>query len=441
MYPHPMRPLAASTLDATSPARPTRRVGCEVVAQPEPVLAPGARAGDFVIEHPIGRGSFGTVYRASHAVIGRRAAVKVLRAGVEKAAGEERAVASFVEEARLVARLRHPNIVDVLTFGRLDDGRHFQVMDLIDGPTVAELVRERGPVPPVEAMPILRGVASALDAVHRAGVVHRDLKPANVVLERRDGAMHPKLIDFGVARLIAPLVEPGPEGDLDVRGGSVGTPRYMSPEQCRGRRVDARADAYAFGLLAYELLTGHPAFAGEDGLELMLQHTSESAIAPSRREPTLTVAADALVLALLEKDPEKRPVELVPIVEELERALVAAPPSARPRETRRGWIAVLGVATVGLTATVLLGARSDRASPLSFVEGRAPYAEPSTHAASSTPASAPTPAAASRQPAEPAEPPRAAASAAPVVKSAVPRRPAPSAAPGLEDPENPFRGR
>lgn len=432
-----MCPLAASTLDATSPARPERPATREVVAQTEEVLEAGARAGDFVIEEPIGRGSFGTVYRASHAVIGRRAAVKVLRSDGD--AGGERAVASFIEEARLVARLRHPNVVDVLTFGRLDDGRHFQVMDLIDGPTVAELVRERGPLPPAEALPILRGIASALDAVHRAGVVHRDLKPANVVLERRDGALHPRLIDFGVARLIAPL-EADPQRAGDALGPAVGTPRYMSPEQCRGRRVDARADAYAFGLLAYELLTGHPVFAGDDGLELMLKHTSETATAPSKREPTLDDAADPILLSLLEKDPDLRPADLAPVVTALERALLAPPQSTPARGARARWIAVLGVSTVGLAGgTLALGARVDRGASSAIVE-RSASGSTSVERASGPPPSAAPLVVVSARLADVVEAPRAQPSNAPAVRSPAPRRSAAPAPPGLEDPENPFRG-
>ena len=155
---------ADSTLDATDPARPcdeaapSREPPAEI--EPEPPLAAGERAGDFVIEGLIGRGSFGSVYRATHAVIGRRAAVKVLRDQAAPAA----AIASFVEEARLVARLRHPNIVDVLTFGQLADGRHYQVMDLIEGPTLTDFIREHGVVPLETALPILRGIAAALDA-------------------------------------------------------------------------------------------------------------------------------------------------------------------------------------------------------------------------------------------------------------------------------------
>lgn len=357
-----------STLEATFPALPQDEAAAPSPAisnEPEVPLDVGHRAGEFVIEGVIGRGSFGTVYRAAHAVIGRRAAVKVLR---DHAAAES-AIAKFVDEARLVARLRHPNIVDVLTFGQLEDGRHYQVMDLIEGPTLGDFLRDHGAVPLNAALPILRGIASALDVVHRAGVAHSDLKPANVVLERREGEHVPKLIDFGVAQLIAPDVEHAPA----ARTALTGTPRYMSPEQCRGRSADARADAYAFGLVAYEMLTGRPPFSGDDALELMLKHTSETPVAPSQLA-SLPSAVDAIILALLEKRPERRPVELVVIVHELEA--IASGQSRRTAQGRKAHISwrVLGIAA-GVVATVVAlvvrGQRGDVAAEAARVTANA----------------------------------------------------------------------
>lgn len=337
---------ALSTVDATSPARVDESSAHEDGPDPveelqEPVLDVGHLAGEFALDGVIGHGSFGTVYRAAHRVIGRRAAVKVLR----RSAAEAHAIASFIEEARLVSRLRHPHIVDVLTFGQLEDGRHFQVMDLIEGPTLADFLRERGAIPLLEALPIVRGVASALDAVHRSGITHRDLKPANVVLETREGALFPKLIDFGVAQLSLQDAEPD--------RALIGTPRYMAPEQCRGRRVDARADSYAFGLLLYEVLTGKPPFSGDEALALMLKHTSETPLPPSQLLDSLPRAVDAVILPLLEKRPEDRPLELVPVVRDLEK--IAAGPELAPRPTPSKRLGIgLAVSAAGL-AIVTVG--------------------------------------------------------------------------------------
>jgi tRNA A-37 threonylcarbamoyl transferase component Bud32 len=439
--------LAAATVEATSPSTCAGESGDAEraaaasgtgpdAAEEEAVLAPGERAGDFVIAGLLGRGSFGTVYAAAHAVIGRRAAVKVLREQTD-----ERKVAAFIEEARLVARLRHPNIVDVLTFGRLDDGRHVQVMDLIEGPTLAEHIAEHGPSSLTDALPILRGVASALDAVHRSGVAHRDLKPANVMLERTEGELVPKLIDFGIAQLIAAESEGEREGERPAaaRGGVVGTPRYMAPEQCRGRAVDARADSYAFGLLAYELLTGEPPFGGDDTLELMMKHTSEVPVAPSLRCTTLPAAVDPILLGLLAKDPVARPLELVPVVRAL--AAVAAPATPVATATARPLQMAVAVLAGGLViaAVVALTGRETTSPP---ARGDSPREV--TISAASPPAPAvttATPVVALPAP-SPVEPSPAASPSAPRrASSAVkPPRPAPrsSSAPGLEDPENPF---
>lgn len=437
---------ASATLDATSPARPGEDVASssgEVEVAPETVLDVGDRAGDFVIEGVLGRGSFGTVYRASHAVIGRRAAVKVLR----DHAAEAHKVEAFIEEARLVARLRHPNIVDVLGFGQLPDGRHFQVMDLIDGPTLADHLRERGRLALAEALPILRGVASALDAVHQSGVAHRDLKPANVVLERRGKDFSPKLIDFGVAELIA--IESAAAEATDARGVT-GTPRYMAPEQCRGQAVDARADAYAFGLLAYEVLTGELPFTGADALELMLKHTSETPPVPSVRCALLPEAIDPILLSLLEKRPERRPLELVPVVERLEAIAkpVAAPAPIAPaaqaaptaRTSRRGLLGV--VALVVVVVAVLAMREVGKVPPPAVVEETALKPTAPVRERPAAPTAAPV------EPAPPEATPSAARveRSAPAPGSSAPRAPGkapargagPSPSPGLEDTDNPF---
>lgn len=445
--------LAVATVEATSSSTcagatgDVGRTGAPDETGPdaapeEALLAAGDRAGDFVIAEPIGRGSFGTVYAAAHAVIGRRAAVKVLREQED-----ERKVAAFIEEARLVARLRHPHIVDVLTFGRLDDGRHVQVMDLIEGPTLAEHIAERGPVTLTDALPILRGIASALDAVHRSGVAHRDLKPANVMLERTEGELVPKLIDFGIAQLIAP--EGDGADDRPARGALVGTPRYMAPEQCRGRAVDARADSYAFGLLTYELLTGQPPFDGDDALELMMKHTSETPVAPSRRAASLPVGIDPIVLGLLAKDPADRPLALVPVVQALEALTAEAPPVQATAGVRRIVPVALALSAVGLVVAFTLAARSGPPSAPTQPSSAATH-RPAATATTTAPAPAPAPGAgATTTPAvEPTVPSVATSSPAPAASprraasGSRPRQPAPrSPTPGLEDPENPFGAR
>jgi len=422
-----------ATVEATSPARPEDDAGASARVEkqpPENALSPGDKAGDFVVDGVLGHGSYGSVYSAAHHVIGRRAAVKVLR----RSAAEARAIAAFIEEARLVSRLRHPNIVDVLTFGQLEDGRHFQVMDLIEGPTLADFLEERGALDLREALPIVRGIASALDAVHKSGVAHRDLKPANVVLERRDGEPFPKLIDFGVAELITTETD---QASAATAGALIGTPRYMAPEQCRGKKVDARADSYAFGLLLYEMLTGKPPFAGDDALELMLKHTDEQPVPPSRVAPSLPAAVDPIILSLLEKQPEERPLELVPVVRELEA--IASGPSDDKAPPTRSWRVPALVGGLGLAGAIVFAVTRD---PAPASGERAPTSNATT---APQPAAAPLPDRPEPKEAADAVSPAIAASASAAPSASPPgarpvrRGPAPSAvAPGPEDPENPF---
>ncbi|MBV8761743.1 MAG: serine/threonine protein kinase, partial [Deltaproteobacteria bacterium] len=226
----------------------------------DPPLAAGTVVGEYTIDCLLGRGGFGNVYRATQPLIGKQVAVKVLalRYSVDAAI-----VSRFVAEARAVNQIRHPNIIDIFSFGQLPDGRHYYVMELLDGEPLDRLA---GALTLANALPILRALARALDAAHAKGIAHRDLKPENVFLARdADGTRYPKLLDFGIAKLLAPE---GAVAHRTATGTPLGTPYYMSPEQCRGRDVDHRTDIYSFGILTYRVLTGAYPFTG-DFMELM----------------------------------------------------------------------------------------------------------------------------------------------------------------------------
>jgi eukaryotic-like serine/threonine-protein kinase len=317
---------AAST-EAPEQAEPEQHIS----ASGDPLLPPGTRAGEYVIERVLGSGGFGTVYEALQPVIRKRVAIKVLAA---KYSFDPKAVARFAAEARVTNQIGHPNILGVFSFGRLDDGRHYHVMDFVAGETLETLIRRRGALPLDEALPILTDIASALDAAHRQGVVHRDLKPANVLLTQQGERLIPKVIDFGVAKLLA--------DDTKVHktksGALMGTPLYMSPEQCRGRSVDHRSDVYSFGVVTYEILTGKPPFDGKDAVDLLVQHTSQNPAPPSRIDPAFPPELDDVLLGLLEKDPDRRPSSLGEVVSRLAtitagEAVAAAPRSMAFRDT------------------------------------------------------------------------------------------------------------
>ncbi|WP_437675745.1 protein kinase domain-containing protein [Sorangium sp. So ce131] len=286
----------------------------------DPELAAGTLVGEYHIEAKIGEGGFGTVYRAMHPIIGKAAAIKVLS---RQCSANPQLVSRFVAEARAVNQIRHRNIIDIFSFGALEDGRHYYVMELLEGMTLDAYRRRRGRLTPAEALPILVRIARALDAAHAAGIAHRDLKPENVFLAfDEDGSIFPKLLDFGIAKLLG---EPATAAAHKTRTGNpIGTPLYMSPEQCRGKNVDHRTDIYSFGVMAHELLAGAPPFNAESALDLLIMHTSDPPPRLSSVAAHLSPALDAPLLRMLEKDPASRPPSLL----EATAALVEAARSA-----------------------------------------------------------------------------------------------------------------
>lgn len=293
-------------------------------------LKEGFTVGEYRIESKLGEGGFGSVYRAVHPVIGKEAAIKVLN---HRFSADPQMVARFISEARAVNQIRHRGIIDIFSFGRLDDGRQYYVMELLDGQPFNNYLEKRGRLPVEEALPILRGVSRALDAAHTAGIAHRDLKPDNVFLAfDEDGTVYPKLLDFGIAKLLGD----SSAGHKTRTGVPIGTPLYMSPEQCRGRNIDHRTDIYAFGVMCFEVLTGTYPFNGEEVMDIMMKHVSEPAPRMSTVCPELKAELDAPVLAMLEKEPSKRPSTMGAAMESLMSAAKNAGYNIAAVATRSG---------------------------------------------------------------------------------------------------------
>ncbi len=300
--------------------------------------------GEYVVESKLGQGGFGTVFRASHPLIGKLAAIKVLS---RKYSSDPEMVARFIDEARAVNQIRHRSIIDIFSFGHLEDGRCYYVMELLDGRPLGDLIEHNGGLPLARAIPILRAIARALDAAHAQGIAHRDLKPDNVFLATQpDGTEYPKLLDFGIAKLMGELTT-DPKYKT-ATGAPIGTPCYMSPEQCRGLAVDHRTDIYAFGCVVYEMLTGRVPFDGEDHLTVMVKQISEEPVPPTQRAretptlPELPLAVDDVIAWMMRKEPAERPPDLISAIHALEQAALAA-----------------GISLVGDERTV-----SDRFTPL-----------------------------------------------------------------------------
>lgn len=282
-------------------------------------LQRGQRVGEYVIESKLGEGGFGTVYRASHPIIGKLVAIKVLN---RQYSVQREMVSRFVEEARAVNLIRHRNIIDIFAFDQLEDGRRYYVMELLDGQTLADHLAQVPRMSLRETLPILRAVGRALDAAHAKGIAHRDLKPENIFLAHDpDGGAFPKLLDFGIAKL---LVGEEHANHKTRTGAPIGTPLYMSPEQCRGQNVDHRTDIYAFGIVAFRMLTGRVPFDGDNYMTILMQQMSEQPPAASSFVGDLPLEVDRAISWMLAKDPAARPPSLAKAVEALEHAAAAA---------------------------------------------------------------------------------------------------------------------
>jgi serine/threonine-protein kinase len=286
-------------------------------ALPKPSRRPdadllGQMAGEYKILRRIGAGGFGTVYEAEHPVLKRKAAVKVLH---EHRDNDSPAVLRFFAEAQAASQIRHRHMVDIFSFGQLANGRHFYVMDLLEGASLDRFLKQKKTLDPGFVLQALRPIADALDALHGHGIVHRDVKPPNIFLSwESDDEVVPKLLDFGLVKLLSDA------GVHTASGVPMGTPYYMSPEQCRGEKVDARSDVYAFGVICHELLSGAPPFTGDTPAAVLVAHVVQPPPRLSEARADLPASLDEPILHMLAKDPASRPGSVKAALGELERA-------------------------------------------------------------------------------------------------------------------------
>src|SRR5262245_92486 len=230
--------------------------------------------GKYRLDDRLGGGGMGTVYRATHLLIDRPVALKVLS---QRFVGDQTAQQRFRREARAAGRMQHPNAVTVTDFGATEDGYLYIVMELLEGRTLRDLLAKEAPLDPARAVSIMLQVCAAVGAAHEAGLIHRDLKPANIFIEQRPNLPSVvKVLDFGVAKF---AVE---EHDDDYKtltqvGAIIGTPRYMSPEQCSGAAaLTPASDVYSLGIILYEMLTGMAPFTADTPLAVALKQVSEA---------------------------------------------------------------------------------------------------------------------------------------------------------------------
>jgi predicted Ser/Thr protein kinase len=302
VHPHridmPLPPFLFSVALFSGLAVALAAAGSQVIYGLRRSISRAMQLGQYTLEGKLGEGGMGVVHKARHAMLRRPTAIKLLHPTRHDAG----ALARFEREVQLMSQLTHPNTVAVYDYGRSPDGIFYYVMEYLDGIDLERLVRRHGPQPAARVIHVIEQLCGALDEAHAMGLIHRDVKPANILLCRRGGTADvAKLVDFGLAQQVA--------GGAGAARGIVGTPAFISPEAVtEPERVGPASDLYALGATAYFLLTGHHVFEGKTPLEVCTQHATARPVAPSRRTTAHVPAAlEALVLALLAKDPAKRP--------------------------------------------------------------------------------------------------------------------------------------
>ena len=297
----------------------------------------GQAVGNYRILARIGRGGMGAVYLAYHAVLGRNAAIKVL---LPEFSNNAELVGRFFNEARATAQLRHRGFVEIFDSGNLSDGSSYLVMEHLRGVNLGAAIEWRASLTPGETLPILRDVATSVAFAHKYGIVHRDLKPDNIFLAvGRDEStgrdrVTIKVLDFGIAKLSGMTGGDGRQSARTRTGSLMGTPLFMSPEQCRGAgHVDHRSDIYSLGCIAYNALTGQPPFPFEGFGEIIAAHLGAPPPSVRVAAPQVPAAVDAFVLSLLAKDPAARPQSMDAVLAALDQIQQELPADQSGRDT------------------------------------------------------------------------------------------------------------
>jgi len=274
----------------------------EVLQSVDDPLLGQTLAEKYLIEQLIKRGGMGSVYRGKHVMMDKTVAVKVLRPSL---AGDDVVVARFSREAKAASRISHPHAVSVTDFGEAENGVVFLVMEYLEGRTLKDLIRSEGAMTLDRAVEIVRQVSGALDAAHQQGVIHRDLKSENIMLTQTNGGDWAKVLDFGIAKIQQP--EGARDNDITAANLVIGTPQYMSPEQCsQAGPIDARSDVYSLGVIVFEMLAGRVPFTGESPTVIMMKQVGDEATSILDLRPDLPASIDNLIKKALAKKPSER---------------------------------------------------------------------------------------------------------------------------------------
>ena len=362
--PEPAVALEAGQPDEAADVASTEHVEEVAETEKEPPVPPPAPAppstpqeqdpligqviGGYKVASKLGQGGMGAVYLAQDTKLSREIALKVLPESV--VGDNQRLVERFLREARAASRIQHKNIVQVYGMGK-DDGLHWIAMEVVRGGSVSGLIRSQQEISVETCLRIIRETAEGLYAAEQKNVIHRDIKPSNILLDEEG---HPKIADFGLAKSL------GVDSDLTYSGQVLGTPHFMSPEQCEGETVDSRADIYSLGATFYYLVTGRYPFIGETALSVMLKHKTEPIVPPEELHEGLPKNVSAIIHKMMAKDINDRYQSFKEVIEDIDRALAgkeivhakaapAKPPTKRRPERMRALLSVVRGKSKGRT--------------------------------------------------------------------------------------------
>jgi serine/threonine-protein kinase len=361
----------------TAAAGPTPHAGTAAVSMQNLSEIVGTTlSGRYLVTRKVGQGGMGAVYEATHTLIGKRVAVKVL---LEKYAQREAIVKRLKQEAQLASSIGNEHIIDITDFGNTEDGRTFVVMEFLEGESMAECLGREPKMAEQRILRIASQCASALSAAHAKGVVHRDIKPENIFLLKRKEKDFVKVVDFGISKSLRQSDTDEEAVRLTQTGMVLGTPLYMSPEQARGDEdLDHRVDIYALGIIMYEAASGRVPFSGNNYLSVIAQVLNEEPTSLREIRPELSDEFEAIVLRAIAKDRKDRYTDANEMLADLnavlddpthstERARITGPRRLLPRAPkipRIAWAiggAGLVAAGVAIAVAVLMGSKAKKA--------------------------------------------------------------------------------
>lgn len=279
----------------------------------------------YRIDRKLGKGGMSTVYVATRLQIGDVVAIKILELGETP---DQHSAERFRREAQATARLKHPNAVSIYDFGITPEGLHYLVMELVEGQDLRAIIKQQGPLSPSMTLEIVTQVCAALEESHRQNIIHRDVKPDNIIVNNVANRLRVKVLDFGVAKLCDLAVT-----HITQAGSVMGTPHYMSPEQCMGEEIDSRSDIYSLGVVLYEMMCGVVPFNAPSTTAVVMQHVNQPPPPPRSRNISITPALESVILHALEKRRETRPQTAGMLAQELTAAVYGNATAELPRNT------------------------------------------------------------------------------------------------------------